>query len=64
MKEEEVLPVVVMQLGYGGGKAWGVSPDAAVGGVEDGSGVRPSWKAFREEVGRCRFGRCLSEARS
>ncbi|CAN0248261.1 unnamed protein product, partial [Ectocarpus sp. 12 AP-2014] len=34
------------------GWAWGVSPDAAVGGSEgkDGSGARPSWKAFREET--------------
>lgn len=39
-------PVVVVSLGRGGGKAWGVPPDAAVGGVDG----RPTWNAFREEV--------------
>ncbi|CAN0203372.1 unnamed protein product, partial [Ectocarpus fasciculatus] len=53
VEEDDAAPVVVVQLGYGGGWAWGVSPDAAVGGNEgdDGSGARLSWKAFREEVG-------------
>ncbi|CAM9187629.1 unnamed protein product [Ectocarpus sp. 12 AP-2014] len=52
VEEDDAAPVVVVQLGYGGGWAWGVSPDAAVGGSEgeDGSGARPSWKAFREET--------------
>ena len=48
--EEEEAPVVVVQLGYGGGEAWGVSPEAGVARSESGSGVRPSWKDFREDV--------------
>lgn len=51
VEEGEAAPVVVVQLGYGGGWAWGVSPEAGVGGTGDGSnGARLSWKAFREEV--------------
>ncbi len=52
---------MVVQLGYGGGWAWGVSPEAGVSmtrvrGAGDGDGdvaaqgARLSWKAFREEV--------------
>lgn len=43
---DEDAPVVVVQLGRGGGKAWGVPPNAAVGGIDG----PPSWKSFREEV--------------
>lgn len=42
--------MVVVQLGYGGGGAWGVSPEAAVISSQEGDGAQPSWKAFREEV--------------
>lgn len=51
-ESEEAAPVVVVQLGYGGGWAWGVSPEAGVrGSGDDESGsARLSWKAFREEV--------------
>ena len=48
--EEEEAPVVVVQLGYGGGEAWGVFPEAGVGRSEGESGDRPSWKVFREDV--------------
>ena len=48
---EDEAPVVVFQLGYGGGKAWGVSPDAALSDeTPDANGPRPCWKSFREEV--------------
>lgn len=49
MEDEDVAPVVVVQIGRSGGKAWGVSPDAAVA-VGGGDGDRQSWKAFRDEV--------------
>ena len=43
---------MVVQLGYGGGWAWGVSPEAGLRGTGDGENgsTRLSWKAFREEV--------------
>lgn len=47
---EEDTPVVVVQLAYGGGAAWGVSPDAAVAAGGDEKDGELSWKAFREEV--------------
>lgn len=58
---------MVFQLGYGGGEAWGVSPEAALGRNVDGSSVRPLWAAFREEVGGLIFSydniRCFIELR-
>lgn len=44
---DEDAPVVVVQLGRGGGKAWGVAPNAGLGGADGGP---PTWKSFREEV--------------